>query len=341
MHLKALLLAVSCSVAAHAGDAVLFDVDEAFALLGSDSARAHAQARARLERAARAFDDLSPDEDPLRAAFLGDRTKPWRGRTFERVLSLVTLAALDIERHRCDLALPALKTAALHDARVDVEHKSDAVVVHALLLRCLADGDEHTARGTDDEIASARRMLKDVVGNAAEARRIERFACDPAARLVFMGFGPSFHADGAHGEHLTVRPGDEGDGVAAVIALGPRAQRNDLDLDLAGAAVVWSSNAQATTTRGRPWERVLAERAAAKDALTARGSARVAQGLAPSSSSSSSSSSSHGARAWLGRGLAAVGGAGLLATAAVLDARADDRSVPHLPGRALLVAPPR
>jgi hypothetical protein len=34
---KALLLAVLCSVAAHAGDAVLFDVDEAFALLGSDT----------------------------------------------------------------------------------------------------------------------------------------------------------------------------------------------------------------------------------------------------------------------------------------------------------------
>lgn len=286
-----------------------------------------------------AFDDLDVGDDGLHGLLVGDATKPWRGRAFERVLALTTLAALDIERGRCDLALPTLKNAVVHDARVSIDEQrgvSDAVVTAALVLRCLADGDGSMPAGSPSEVARAREDLRRslrAAGQSAVAVDVERRVRAPGARLVLTGFGPSFARAGVHGEELVLTPREEDDGVAGVIALGPRAARSDDELPepRSHGIAVWSSTTQATAVRGRPFDAVRAKRASDKDAATSAG--RTALSLARSRASSQ--------QPWtlVGSGVLATGGAGLLVLGAVIDARADDRFLEALPGRVWIVAP--
>ncbi|MBM4280383.1 MAG: hypothetical protein FJ137_06350 [Deltaproteobacteria bacterium] len=327
------------------GAAVLADIDDAFALLVRDDDRTHAAARRRLARAARSFDDLRVGDDVLRQALVGDANKPWRGRAYERVLSLVTLAALDVERGRCDLALPTLRNAALHDARVaPAAHRgdSDAVVVFALALRCLADGDESVGgAAAAADVARARDDLRRAVAAAGggddddAVRAVERRVRDPGARLVFTGWGPAFARAGVHGERLELQPRDEDDGIAAVARLGSGAPRGDAGLHEAWAAqatLAWSSTTQATAVRGRPFDSVRAARARDKDAAAAAGQAALAAAWAAPPTGWTTTT-------LVGRGVQATGGAGLLVVGAALDARADDRFVAALPGRVWIVAP--
>lgn len=339
-------------------------VDDAFRRLVDDRPAAHRVARRELARAAAVFDDLALDGHALERAFVGDATRPWRGRPFERVLALATLAALDIERGRCDLALPTLRTAALHDARAaPTEHDraavSDAVLVAALALRCLADGDASLARGTPAEVDDARRALRHALhhalhhaphhalrhagrgalpaaGDDIDLDVVERGIRHPEARLVLTGFGPEFRRSGPHGEQLQLVARDEDDGVAGVIRLGPRARRNADDIDdqllKRRGHVLWSSWQQATSEDVRPFDAVRADRARSRDEATRRGQAALA--------TAATATTGHADTALLARGLSATSGVGLLASAALLDARADDRMIPALPGHVWLVVPP-
>lgn len=292
-----------------ATDPTLHAVDRAFELL--PERKKHMQARQLLVRATSTFDDQSLDGSDLEHAFAGDANKPWRGRPHERVLAHVVLAALEMERGRCDLALPSLKAAAFYDAKAAVDDVSDAVVVHALTLRCLID------EGADDgEVDAARARLDP---------RVAALALDPQARLVLDGRGPRYQRSGGHGEDVVVvgRGGIVVDPV--VIALSRRAQPSKR---LRGGVVVWDSLQQATTVQGRPYTKVLAERAKFK----ARHEQDAQRNLDASRSSLQNGD--------IVTAAAHVGfGAGLWSIASLADARADDRYVDHLPGTLRLIAP--
>ncbi len=316
------MLALAFVLAAATTDPTLFDVERAFQLLHDP--KQHARARAALVRATARFDDQSLDGSDLEKAFASDVHKPWRGRPHERVLAHVVLAALEMERGRCDLALPSLKSAAFYDAKANAGDDTDAVVVHALTLRCLRElGDAADDAAAQD---AAKHLADDV----------KAIVLDPQARLVLEGRGPTVERRGAQGEDVVVVARSANDGVnddkddeddePAVIRLGMRAARGAFDLR--GGVVVWDSLQQATTVSGRPFSKVLAERARFKS----NNQSAAQQNLAASQSQLRG-----------GDVVKAAGnfgfGAGFAALAAATDARADDRCVDALPGTLRLVAP--
>jgi len=120
-------------------DSSLIEMQQAFALLrkGNLSADARKQAKYYLERAVASFDDLK-EPNNFSKAFTADSHTPYRGRPYERVLASALLGILDIADGRCDMALPAFKTAEFLDARWQpFQFGSDAPLVYALSLRCL------------------------------------------------------------------------------------------------------------------------------------------------------------------------------------------------------------
>ncbi|MDP2340681.1 MAG: hypothetical protein Q8O67_06975 [Deltaproteobacteria bacterium] len=297
-------------VSALPADPVLRDLEGAFVALEGAHPRGHALARRLLVRATAVFEDTQLDGSDVEKAFASDRKKPYRGRPHERVLAHVVLAALEMERGRCDLALPSLKSAAFFDLKSKVGEDSDAVVVHALLLRCLI-----ALKGTDAEIQAARDAVDDDV--AAAVLR-------PGALLVLRGRGPRFAARGSRGETVVAEPRDDDDGAAIVIGLGRSAHKRSR-VEIA----VWSSFEQATSIRGRPFDKVLAERARFASSTSSSGQRNLDDGGRRLVQARSRADVVAG-------GLFAVAGAGMLSMASLTDARADDRFVDALPGRAAL-----
>lgn len=321
--------ALACAhIDAPAVDPTLERLERAFATLRAGGS--HARARRDLELAARAFDELALPGASLEEALASDPQKPYRGRPWERALALTLLAALDAERGRCDLAVPSLKSAALHDLRVQRDEASDAPVIYLLLLRCL-----HEIDAPVDDVARARLELERSLaldGGALSIAELERAALAPTLRLAFDGAGPTLEGAGRYGEAAVVhtdavaaaapqvaraRP----ERAAAVVRIGRDAPRSPAD-DVEGVAL-WASARQASTVSGRPFDEVLRERAALKGDAQREGERLFADGVRRASTPGRQ----------LGALATAAAGAGLFAAGAVVDARADARYVEALFGR--------
>lgn len=122
-----------------ADDATLIEMQEAFALLRNSDLTADDRKRAKssLEKAVVSFDDLKQPNN-FSSAFTPDAKTPYRGRPYERVLASMFLGILDMADGRCDMAIPAFKTAEFLDARWQpFAFGSDAPLVYALSLCCL------------------------------------------------------------------------------------------------------------------------------------------------------------------------------------------------------------
>lgn len=259
--------AASTSSAPERPDDTLHDLENAFTALRRDN---HARARKLLARAVARFDDLAVDATPLDVAFASDARKPYRGRAHERVLATTLLAALDIERGRCDLAIPTLRNAAFLDLRTKPGQPSDALLIHVLALRCIdrLPG----AQASDRE--RVREDLRAALAQLKQEKRLDELvalAARPSLRLVLDGVGPSVVAQGAYGERTSIVAGTPG-GARVTIALGGRADKRVDEGDEDGIEV-WSSTTQATTVNGRPFEDVLAKRAQTKAQHEAEGAA--------------------------------------------------------------------
>ena len=109
-----LLYALAAGAVDEPADTVLNELDYGFYALRLGQ---HAKARALLGKAVATFNDLALDGSALERAFASDVHKPYRGRPHERVFASAVLAALDMERGRCDLALPTLRNAAFLDVK--------------------------------------------------------------------------------------------------------------------------------------------------------------------------------------------------------------------------------
>ncbi len=340
----ALALAAPASAAASTGDDVLDALDRGFAALRAGN---HTKARWGLERAAARLDDLTVDAPlvggpALEEAFASDADKPYRGRPHERVLAEALLAALDIERSRCDLALPALHQAAFFDVKASRADTSDAVLVHALTLRCLV-----ATHAGDADLARARADLRSAAGD--RAGDVERAVLADDAALALDGDGPTVRADGENGERALIVPSTHpapagvadavADADAAVIRLGRIGVRASLGgvartpLSRRAGLVVWSSTAQATTVHGRPFEELLRSRSAFRSQSIRDGTGMVQKSL------STVTAAPLDARHLLAGAIWAGAGAGLTAAGAATDARADVRSVDGLFERVVLVPP--
>jgi hypothetical protein len=185
----ALGLVLGCAACAHVAvgsekDATLAAMERGFAALAHGH---HAQARTRLAEALAAFDALALDGSALEKAFASDPDKPYRGRPHERTLTALTVAALDAEAGRCDMARASLK---------------DAAYLHA------RDQRDTAGRAHDDVIPLAEAIARGCRGDAVT--------------LVFRGHGPTFAATGTHAETLTLRDGDD-HGTAGLIHIGAAA----------------------------------------------------------------------------------------------------------------------
>ncbi|HEY1099009.1 MAG TPA: hypothetical protein VGF99_08770 [Myxococcota bacterium] len=342
-------------VAASSGDPTLAEVERAFSTLRADRPLAARRARASLEKATPAFDDLDTADNDLQRAFRSDVRKPWRGLPHERVLTLTTLAALDVGAGHCDLALPTLKNAAFHDLRLEVAKArtdTDAVVVHALLLHCL-----RTQKASAGDIAAAEAAFDDALAlqqpttptpttpaattstaKATTRADIEAVLAGKNPRLVYVGTAPKLARSGAQGEVVSFTAVAD-DAVAFVVPLtaGGRKPRGDQE-HKAWAAIdrgieVWSSSTQATTAQGRDIKALLAQRATQKQAIDSSANSSINRGL-----SSATSANSPGGAA-VGAGLV-IAGLGMKAVGSSVDARADTRQIQALPDRIYLVADP-
>lgn len=252
-------------------DDTLHDLERAFALIRKGKGK-HAAARKLLERAVQRFDDLAMESTPIEIAFESDARKPYRGRPHERVLAAAVLAALDIERDRCDLAIPTLRNAAWLDARARPSDPSDAVLVHALALRCMERANmsaSDKARVSDDLMAALK-----VTKEEKRFNEIVVLATRDSLVLELAGTGPTVVPEGAYGERVRVVAGALG-GEPVRIKLGRSKAKKRDDSDVRDVrALVWSSTTQATTVSGRPYDEVLAKRAQKKSAHDADASAQ-------------------------------------------------------------------
>lgn len=107
-----------------------------------------------LDHAHQSFEDLK-DPANMSEAFSADADTPYRGRPHERVLTATTLAVLDMAAGRCDMALPALRSAEFLDARWQpFPYGTDAPLVYALMLRCL-----HLTQASPGDVNRARQGL--------------------------------------------------------------------------------------------------------------------------------------------------------------------------------------
>lgn len=318
-------------------DDTLDDLERAFALLRQGK---HGAARRLLEGATARFDDLALASTPLEQALASDASKPYRGRPHERVLAATVLAALDMERGRCDLAIPTLRNAAYLDARTRPDEASDAVLVHALALRCL----ERSNAGVSDR-ERARGELKQalaVSGDEARFAELEAVALGDVLVLVLDGAGPTIVADGAHGERARAVPSPTAAPArVATVVIPAREQVVRIRLGIAASAhkvsqglVVWSSTQQATTIGGRPYDEVLARRAQQKTKALADGQASLQRGA----STVVDASRRRDLKGLVAGALFAASGAGLGAVGAATDARADVRCVRSLFERASLLS---
>lgn len=122
-------------------DATLIEMQEAFTILRKDvvSKDDRKMAKNSLSKAAASFEDLKQPNN-FSSAFTIDSKTPYRGRPYERVLANIFLGILDVADGRCDMALPAFKSAEFLDARWQpFDFGSDAPLIYALTLRCLKE----------------------------------------------------------------------------------------------------------------------------------------------------------------------------------------------------------
>lgn len=313
-------------------DDTLDDLEEAFALLRTGK---HAAARKLLEDATAHFDELALASTPLEQALASDASKPYRGRPHERVLASTVLAALDIERGRCDLAIPALRNAAFLDARMRPDEPSDAVLVHTLALRCLARAGKSDRDRAREELMRALA----VTGDEARLADLETAIAGDVLVLALDGTGPTLVPEGSHGERVRTVPSTSpaAAGVEDVVVRGDdirirlgRGRSKGVTRGLA----VWSSTQQATTVGGRPYDEVLGRRAQHKTRSLADGQASFTKGATTVTDAARTGS----AKGLLAGALFATTGAGLTAMGAATDARADVRYVQSLPERASLLS---
>lgn len=173
-------------------DVTLIELQAAFALLreGDMTAEARSQAKRYLEKAAASFEDLK-EPNNFSTAFTADAKTPYRGRPYERVLASMFLGILDMADGRCDMAIPAFKSAEFLDARWQpFQFGSDAPLVYALSLRCLK---QNMSSPSDLERAKeglfrSLRMLEtlDDIRNSLEKQSKTIAFNDPSSQISFM-----------------------------------------------------------------------------------------------------------------------------------------------------------
>lgn len=305
----ALLLGVTAAAAPRHDDDTLAAVDGAFSILRDDRPAALSRARARLEAAAPALGDLDPDISDAARAFAGDRRRPWRGQAHERALAFLTLAALDAHAGRCDLAVPATKSAEHHLGQAHL-HSGDRgraerrlPLAAALRLRCQA--------GDDDDRAAVGRALAVHLQSGG------------GVRLEFRGRAPTLVAHGAHGEGLA-RARIDDDDVAFTLTLPPRMAQGGGASTTAKASPMTGFDVDVDAAPLGPAAMAQrAARAAQKQALASDAQRAVARAQAPAA----------GTRGFVGGALLMTAAAGLSATSATIDAAADTRTATSMPAR--------
>lgn len=173
-------------------DVTLLELQEGFALLrkGNFSKEARADAKRYFERAAMSFDDLKQPNN-FSVAFTADANTPYRGRPYERVLASMFLGILDMADGRCDMAIPAFKSAEFLDARWQpFQFGTDAPMVYALNLRCLihAKASQGDIVRSKEGLFRSLRMLEGVDGIRSslenEAHDLENQ--DPSVQIAFI-----------------------------------------------------------------------------------------------------------------------------------------------------------
>ncbi len=158
---------VDAASAADTKNATYIQMLEAFAVLRKGDLNNPAQvhlAKTYLERAQSSFDDLR-DADNFSVAFSKDADTIYRGRPYERVMTAMMLALIDMSQDRCDLAMPALRNAEFLDARWRaMPFGSDAPMVYALMLRC-ANQMQSSATDTNRAREGLHRSLRLILAN--------------------------------------------------------------------------------------------------------------------------------------------------------------------------------
>ena len=166
-------------------DAVWLAMLQGFALLRQPNIgepRSQKRVQALLEHAFASFDDLR-DPDNFTVAFTSDADKPYRGRPHERVLTAITLALLEMNKGRHDMALATLRNAEFLSARW--QHNAVGTttpVIYALMLRC-----QHLLGLPQAEVKKTRERLARVV-------RL-RFAQQPLLQLLQDAHGTVLRRD--------------------------------------------------------------------------------------------------------------------------------------------------
>jgi hypothetical protein len=295
-------------------DPVLRDVEQAFRILRADRPAAANRARPLLARAAAALDDLADDRDSLAAAVGGDDAAAWRGLPHERVMVLLTLAALDVDAGRCDLALPTLKNARHHRDRAFLQ-RGEAVPHDDLLLA---------------ELLRARCALIEGVGDVDAARadlqarpdgaRLVAAVSAPTLRLSFAGRAPAVVAAGGQGELGTLSWSTD-DRVAFVLTIGRG--RPSSSSSSSSSIVVHDLKTEARAPGPAATQRRAAQ-ASKKTALQQQAQQYASRGQ-------QTATQARDMRGVVGAGLLLGAAAGLSATTAVVDTRVDTRTAPSMP----------
>lgn len=325
------VLAATTVNAALPADPVLRDVERAFQILRDDRPGAANRARGVLAQAATALDDLVDDRETAAVIVGGDDSAAWRGLPHERVFILLTLAALDVDAGRCDLALPTLKNALNHRDRGRLQqgaagqaNADDPAVVTVLTARCaLKDG--------VGDVEAARAALVALPGGAAMLPLVMA----DAMTLRFTGQAPTVVATGTHGEggQLSFRD-DDAPAFSITIGRGGRAAK-------AKKASTKASPKAATTTHVlhdlRREAAVPGAMAAARRGEAARQKSTMSAQANQYASRGASAVQSGPGRNLLGAGLLLTAAAGMTATSAVVDARVDTRTATSMPARILLI----
>ena len=296
-------------------DPVLRDVERAYGILRDDRPAAASRARALLAHAAAALDDLNDPRDSLAAAVGGDDAAPWRGLPHERVMVLLTLAALDVDAGRCDLALPTLKNARHHRDQASLQRgevvvEDDLLLAEVLRARCAFNG------GVGD-VDAARAALR----ARPDGERLLAATIAPALRLSFTGRAPSVKAGGAHGEAgLLVWPA--GSAPAFEITIG-RASKQTPSAAATSSLVVYDLRNEA-----RPPGPAATQRRAAQ---ASKNHAVQHQARHYEGRGQQMANQARDVRGAVAAGLFLAAATGLAATAVVVDTRVDTRTVLSMP----------
>lgn len=316
-------------------DPVLRDVEQAFGILRANRPGAASRARGHLTRVAAALDDLDPARSDVALALAGDGAAPWRGLPHERVLALLTLAALDVDAGRCDLALPTLKNAEHHQARaalaagvtVDAAAAAAADLVLADLLRLRCAHQDGADAAIDADAAAIRNAVLARPGGA----RLANAAVGKTLDLVFRGHTPTIEATGANGEQAVLRHHDDSD-VAFVIRLGSSARRGRAVADPKHAAIVWDVHTQARGPGPASSSR-RQEKARTKQALGNQSTTWASQG-------SQAALGARTSRDLLGAALLLSASAGAAASNATVNATVDTRVPVSMPAQVWVATGP-